>query len=434
VTTTTNKSENHNLGAQEMSTQTRRDFVKKAAWGTAALLTSTAAAAANTLGANDRIRIGIIGPGARGQQLLQQLRGIDGVQLIAAADVYTRRLDETKQIFPDVQVFRDHRRLLEMKDLDGVIVATPLHLHARHLLDALAAGKDVYVEKTMTWSIPEAEKCLEAAQKSDRVIQVGLQHQTEGAFKDAKKWVADGLIDKVSQVESWMSRNTPRGKGQWGRPAPADCTAQNVDWKAFLNGRHDTGFDAYKFINWRLFWTFSGGNITENMVHQIAWIAGVLDLPLPTAAYMSGGVFSEKDGRQVPDTIAVTFDFPNEMVLTWQSTFSNSTFGLGQRILGSDGTIEYVAGGNDMVTGKSEESVHYYPEAINRPQAVALKGESPSDSHMANWFDCMRSRKSPNAPIKLGYQTAVMAHMANMSYREKKRVTLEEARAAKVEL
>jgi predicted dehydrogenase len=416
-----------------MPPRTRRDFVKQTALGAAALLTSTATVAANALGANDRIRVGIIGPGARGQQLLQQVRGMDGVQLVAAADVYTRRLEEIKQTFPDVQTFRDHRRLLDMKDLDGIIVASPLHIHARHLLDTLGAGKDVYVEKTMTWSTPEAEKCMEAAQKSDRIVQVGLQRQTEGPFKDAKKWISDGMVGKVTQVESWMSRNTPHGKGQWVRPIPADCTPQNVDWKAFLNGRPDTGFDAYKFINWRLFWTFSGGNITENMVHQIGWIIGVLDLPLPTAAYMSGGVFAEKDGREVPDTIAVTLDFPNDMVVTWQSTFSNGTYGLGQRILGSDGTIEYIAGANDMVTGKSQESIRYYPEAVNRPSGAALTGESPTPSHMANWIECMRSRKPPNAPVELGYRSAIAAHMANLSYREKRRVTLDEARAAKVE-
>ena len=174
---------------------------------------------------------------------------------------------------------------------------------------------------------------------------------------------------------------------------------------------------------------FSGGNITENMIHQMAWIMSALNLPLPTAAYMSGGVFSEKDGRQVPDTISVTVNFPNDMVVTFQSTFSNSRYGLGQRILGSDGTIEYVAAANDMVTGRSEEQVHYYPEDVNRPNGAAIKGESPSQNHIANWIDCMRSRKTPNAPVELGYRSAVVAHMANLSYRHKRRLTLEEAKA-----
>jgi predicted dehydrogenase len=320
-----------------------------------------------------------------------------------------------------------------MKDIDGVIVASPLHIHARHFVDTIAAGKDLYAEKTMTWSIPEAEKCLESARNSDRVIQIGLQHESGGPFADAKKWMSEGMLGKVTQVDSWMSRNTHHGQGQWVRQPAADCTAQNVNWQSFLNGRPDKGFDAYKFMNWRLYWMFSGGNITENMIHQIAWIMSLLDLPLPSAAYMSGGVFSEKDGREVPDTIAVTLDFPNDLVVTWQSTFSNRRYGLGQKILGSDGTIEYIAGATDMVSGESKEQVHYYPEKVNRPDGPMLTGNSPTPSHMANWIDCIRSRKTPNAPVELGYRSAVAAHMANLSYRQKKRVTLEEAKAFKPE-
>jgi predicted dehydrogenase len=154
-----------------------------------------------------------------------------------------------------------------------------------------------------------------------------------------------------------------------------------------------------------------------------------LDLPLPSAAYMSGGIFSEKDGREVPDTIAVTLDFPNELVVTWQSTFSNRRYGLGQRILGSDGTVEYIAGATDMVRGESEEQVHYYPEKLNRPIGSEIAGNSPTTNHMANWIDCMRSRKTPNAAAELGYRSAVAAHMANLSYRQQRRMTLEEARA-----
>jgi len=158
--------------------------------------------------------------------------------------------------------------------------------HARHFQDVLAAGKDLYSEKTMTWSIAEAEQCLAAAKNSDRVVQIGLQLESSGSLADTRKWIKDGLAGKITQVDSWMSRNTPHGKPQWVRQVPADCTAQNVDWKAFLNGRPDRPFDAFKFINWRLYWEFSGGNVTENMVHQIAWIMSALELPEPSAAYI----------------------------------------------------------------------------------------------------------------------------------------------------
>ena len=412
-----------------MAKKTRRDFVKQSVLGTAALL---AYPPARVLGANDRVRVGMIGVGGRGQELLNQVLELRDVQLVAIADIYSRRREEAKKAAPSIQTLDDHRCLLDMKDIDGVIVASPLHTHARHFMDTLAAGKDLYAEKTMTWSIPEADQCLDAAKKSDRVVQIGLQHESSGALADAKKWISDGLVGKVTQVESWMSRNTPHGKGQWVRAVPADCTSQNVNWTAFLNGRQERPFDPYKFINWRLFWEFSGGNVTENMVHQIAWIMTALDLPLPSAAYTSGGVFSEKDGREVPDTIAVTLDFSNDTLVTWQSTFSNSRYGLGEHFLGSDGTIEHVAGANDMVRDTSEESTRYFPEKANRAHGSVLTAKSPDQNHMANWIDCMRSRKTPNASVDIGYRSAIAAHMANLAYRQKQRVTLDVARSAQL--
>jgi predicted dehydrogenase len=408
----------------------RREFVGRTA--AAGVAVWAASPTARVLGANNTIRFGLIGAGARGQELLSQALKLPDVELVAVADVYTRRLDEVRRVVPGVRALSDHRSLLDHKDVDAVIVASPLHCHAHHFLDAIAAGKDLYCEKTMTWSIAEAEACRRAAGQSDRVIGIGLQHVSGGAFADAKQWLKDGLLGKVTSVESWMSRNTPRGHGQWVRAVPADCTAENVDWTAFLNGRPARPFDGYAFINWRLFWEFSGGNVTENMIHQMSWIMGLLDLPLPTAASMAGGVFSEKDGREVPDTIAVTLEFPGDLVVSWQSTFSNSHYGLGERVLGSHGTVERLSGATDMVTGRLTSGIRYYPEPVNRPPplGVGLDGHAPEQDHMANFFDCVRARRQPNAPVELGYRTAVVAHMANSAYRKHRRVTAEEALAS----
>jgi len=405
---------------------TRRGFLKQAAFGTASFL---AYPHSSVLGANDRVRVGMIGLGNRGQDLLEEVVKVPNIQLVAMADVYSRRRDAAKKQIPGIQTFDDHRRLLDIKDVDAVIVASPLHTHARHFLDALASGKDLYSEKTMTWSIPEAEQCLAAATQSGRIVQIGLQWESSGALRDARKWIQEGMVGKVTQVESWMSRNTRHGEGQWVRSVPSDCTAQNVNWSAFLNGRPNRPFDPYRLINWRLFWEFSGGNVTENMVHQIAWIMTVLDLPLPTAAFMSGGVFSEKDGRDVPDTIAVTLDFPDDLVVTWQSTFSNKHFGLGEHILGSDGTIEHGWEESDMVNGEEGEFIRYYPEKFNRPHGQTLRGKTPDQGHMANWIECVRSRKTPNAPVEIGYRSAIAVHMANLAYRHQQRVTLEMAKS-----
>src|SRR6266446_1107509 len=387
-----------------MAENTRRDFIKRSALGTAAMLVYPPS---RVLGANDRVRVGMIGVGGRGQELLKQVLEVPSAQLVAFADVYTDRREEAKKMAPGIQAVDDHRRLLDMKDVDAIIVASPLHIHCRHFLDTLAAGKDLYSEKTMTWSIPEAEQCLAAAKKSDRVVQIGLQHESSGSLADARKWIKDGIVGKVT----------------------SDCPAQNVNWKAFLNGRSDRGFDPFKFIHLRLYWEFFGGNVTENMIHQIAWIMTALDLPEPSAACMCGGVFSEKDGREVPDTIVVTLEYPADTVVTWQSTFSNSHYGLGERLLGSDGTIEHISGATDMVTGKSAEGIRYYPEKVNRRDGAALTGDTPNQNHMANWIDCVRTRKTPNASVEIGYRSAIAAHLVNTSYRRKQRVTLEMAKS-----
>src|SRR5499426_4857001 len=187
----------------------RRTFITGAVAATTAA-TLTASSYGRVLGANDRVRLGIIGPGARGQETMKYFLEAPNAVFVAAADVYTRRLDEVKKFGANIQGYGDHRKLLESKDVDAVIVSSPLHCHARHFLDTLAAGKDMYCEKTMTWSIEQAEACLAAAQKAPkRVIGVGQQHNSSGYYMDARKWVKDGLVGKVAQVESWMSRNTP---------------------------------------------------------------------------------------------------------------------------------------------------------------------------------------------------------------------------------
>jgi len=407
----------------------RREFL-----GLAGGALAYAAVPSRVLGTNDRIRIGLVGAGDRGQQVLKDALAQPGVECVGVGDVYTLRHEQVKALVPSVAAYDDPRRLLDRKDIDAVIIATPLHLHAKYFLDALTASKDVYCEKTMTWDIPEAVQCLKAAQGSKQVVQIGLQHESSGQLADARQWYSQGLLGKVTMVESWMSRNTPHGQGQWNRAIPADCNPQHVNWDLFLVNRSKTAFDANKFINWRLFWEFSGGNVTENMVHQIAWIMSAMNLPLPDAAVMMGGIYSEKDGRQVPDTIAVTFEFPNDLTVLWQSTFSNSRFGLGERFLGSDGTVEHISGATDMVTGNYSGGISYYPEKMNRPGGAAMTGSSAGQNHMTNWLECIRTRnQKTNAPVEIGYRSAVAAHMANLAYRQRRRITQVEAFAAKQE-
>ena len=405
----------------------RRNFLSNVGMGAIAL---AATPTMRALGANDRIRIGLIGAGDRGMQDLTDALNQPNIECVAVADTYSRRRDLAKAKVPGIATYDDPMHLLERKDIDAVINATPMHLHAKYFIAALEAGKDLYSEKTMTWNIPQTVACRKAAKASKQVIQIGVQHESSGELVDAKNWIKAGYLGKVTMVESWISRNTPRGHGQWVRPIPADCNLENVNWKLFLDGRSEPKFDANKYINWRLFWEFSGGNITENMVHQNAWITSALGLDLPLAASMVGGVFSEKDGRQVPDTFNVSLEYP-ELLVVWQSVFSNSRYGLGEHFLGSSGTIEHVSGSTDMVTGKTAAGISFFPEKANNPGVPAMTGQSKGVSHMANWFECIRSRsQATNAPIDTGYRTAIAGHMANLAYRRKQRVTLEEAMKA----
>src|ERR1700749_2606972 len=402
---------------------TRREFLGQAGVGLAA---ATLLPTARVLGGNDRIRFGLIGAGDRGMDDLKTALKQPNVECVAIADIYSRRREMAKQVVANATMYDDPMKLLESKDVDAVINATPLHLHKKYFVATLDAGKDLYSEKTMTWDIPEAVECKKAAAASKQVVQIGLQHESSGELKDALQWIKDGKVGKVCSVDAWMSRNTPIGKGQWVRPVPSDCDPDHVNWKLFLDGRKEPRFDGFKYINWRLFWEFSGGNVTENMVHQISWIISALDLDLPKAASMMGGVFSEKDGREVPDTISVTLEYPNDLVVLWQSTFSNSRYGLGEQFLGRDGTIEHISGATDMVSGKYTGGINYYPEKLNRPDGVALKGEASGVNHMQNWMDCIRARnKKTNAPVEIGYLSAITAHMSNLSYRTKQRITLE---------
>src|SRR5260370_27846206 len=178
----------------------RRQFIKQAAIA-GAIIRVARYATGGVRGANDRVRVGIIGCGARGQEDLREVLKLPNVDFVAVADVYNRRHAEARQLAPGVKTFTDHRRLLDLKDVDAVIVASPLHCHGRHFLDTVAAGKDLFCEKTMTWSIEEAESCRNAARKSYHVIQIGLQHPSSRPLSAAQHWNQGGMARKVSQAE-----------------------------------------------------------------------------------------------------------------------------------------------------------------------------------------------------------------------------------------
>ena len=391
----------------------RRNFIGKVAGGLAGTL-----ATSNVLGANGKIRLGIVGAGDRGQQLMREAVSC-GAEFAGVADVYTRRLDQARRITPGAKTYLDYRYLLEDKDVDAVVIATPQHLHCEHFIAALDAGKHVYQEKTMAFTVDHAKRMRDAYQRAGtRTVQVGHQSCSSGLIADAVNFSKGPLLGKVTAIHAHMYRNTPHGKPQWSRPVYPDVTAETVLWKSFLGEAPAVEFDANRFINWRFFWDYSGGNVYENMCHQLSFWYKVMGLQVPKSVNMTGGVFLWKDGREVPDTMNVSMEHSEELLFSWDSGFGNNHLGSSETVLGTDGTIE------------KGQQIRYFPQKVNRPEGTEMMGATkPGNSaHMQNFLDCMRSGKEPNCPFDLGFRVSVACRMAVESFRQGRTVRWDAAK------
>ena len=386
--------------------QSRRNFIGNVATGLAGTL-----AASNVLGANERIRIGIIGPGARGSEILQQAIACEGVECIGAADIYTRRLEDVKKIAPNAKTYLDHRRMLEDKDIDAVLIATPQHLHCQHFVDTLSAGKHIYQEKTMAFTVDHAKRMRAAFQKDAgrHTVQIGHQWTSTGAVTDAVNFNKPELMGKITMIHGHMYRNTPHGKPQWSRPVYPDMTPENIIWRSFLGESKPVDFDANRYINWRFFWDYSGGNVYENMCHQLSFWYKVMDLKIPRSVTMTGGLFLWKDGREVPDTMSVSMEHEEELLYTWDSGFGNDQLKVTEDVLGDNGTISH-----------TQQSIKYAPQKVNRKDGNEMLGATRSDpkAHMQNFLDSIRGSKQPNCPFEIGFRISVACRMAVESYRQ----------------
>ncbi|HTS27687.1 MAG TPA: Gfo/Idh/MocA family oxidoreductase [Bryobacteraceae bacterium] len=388
--------------------QSRRNFIGKVATGLAGTL-----AASNVLGANERIRIGIIGPGARGSEILRQALACANTECIGAADVYTRRLEAVRQIAPNAKTYSDYHRMLEDKNVDAVLIATPQHLHAECFTAALDAGKHVYQEKTMAFNVEHAKRMRAAVERAgkQRIVQIGHQWTSTGQLTDAVAWLKPDFMGKVTMIHAHMYRNTPHGKPQWTNPIYPDMTPGNIDWKAFLGEAPQRPFDANRYANWRFFWDYSGGNVFENMCHQLCFWYKAMRLDIPRSVTMTGGLYLWKDGREVPDTMNVSMEH-DDMLFTWDSGFGNERLGVTEEALGDNGTISHTMQG-----------IRYTPEKKTRPDGNEMAGMTKSDprAHMQNFLDAVRdSGTQPNCPFDLGFRVAIACRMAVESYRKQR--------------
>jgi predicted dehydrogenase len=387
----------------------RRNFLGKMASG----LAGTIAVPSAIIGANDRIRLGIIGIGARGTEITREAIACPNTEFAAFADIYTRRLEEAKGlqgISAGTKTYLDYRYLLDDKSIDAVLIATPQHLHCEHFTAALDAGKHVYQEKTMAFN-PDHAKRMRAAYKraGKRTVQVGHQSCSTGQMTDAVGFLShQDWMGKITAIHAHMYRNTPHGKPQWSRPTYPDMTPENIIWKSFLGEAPQRPFDANRYINWRFFWDYSGGNVYENMCHQLSFWYKAMGLQIPKSVNMTGGVYLWKDGREVPDTMNVSMEHPEELLFTWDSGFGNNRLGVDEDILGTDGTI------------MKSQQIRYMPEKVNRKDGEEVLGQSrtPPRAHMQNFLDCIRSGKETNCPFEVGFRVSIACRMAVESYRQ----------------
>src|SRR5205085_7432588 len=383
----------------------RRKFIGTRASGLAATLASPR----GVLGATDRIRAGIIGIGDRGTEIARQAINCPNIEVVAFADIYTRRLENAKQLVPGAATYFDHRRLLDDKSIDAVLIATPQHLHCEHFVHAMDAGKHVYQEKTMAFTVDHAKRMRAAYRNAGkRTVQIGHQSCSSGQMPDAQSFLADNKLGQITAVHMHMYRNTPRGKPQWSRPVYPDMTPENILWNSFEGEAPKHDFDPNRYINWRFFWDYSGGNVYENMCHQLSFWYKAMNLQIPRAVNMTGGLYLWKDGREVPDTMNVTLEQPEEVLVSWDSGFGNNQLGVSEDVLGTDGTIS------------KGQQIRYAPQKLNRPDGAELLGTTRSTAlaHMQNFFDCIRSGSQTNCPFDLGYRVSIACRMAVESYRQ----------------
>jgi predicted dehydrogenase len=227
--------------------------------------------------------------------------------------------------------------------------------------------------------------------------------------QDAQSFLKPELIGQVTSIEAHMYRNTPHGKPQWSRQVYQDMTPEHIIWKSFLGEAPQVPFDANRYINWRFFWDYSGGNVYENMCHQYAFWTKVMNLHVPRTVTMIGGVYLWKDGREVPDTMNVAMQLADEMLWNWTSGFGNDKLGVTEDVLGDNGTISH-----------TPQSIRYAPQKVNRRDGNEMAGTTPNQrgGHMQNFIDCVRDPSKPtNCPFEIGFRVSIACRMAVESYR-----------------
>jgi predicted dehydrogenase len=363
----------------------------------------TAASAAAVRGANDRIRGAVIGSGGRGRLLTGEFKEI-GVEMAAVCDVYKPNLEAgLKAASTGAKGYSDYRRVLDDKSLDVVVVATPDHWHAQMVIDAVHAGKDVYVEKPMVHTPEEGYRVIEAVRKTKRIVQVGTQRRSFPLFQEAKGILASGEVGDVRLVNGWWyNHQTSVRQGNF---------QGEIDWKAWLGTAPKRDADPARFFNWYYYWDYSGGLMIGQAAHIVDSIHWMMNSGIPSAVVVGGGK-PNLAGVEVPETTTMCLEYPENYL---------ATFTVGYKAMRYSGTLDQLVqyNGSKARFDVGRESYALYRED---PKAIELKAakqkvepgtfNSATRMHIRNLLECVKSRQEPNAPVEAGHATSVALCMA----------------------
>jgi predicted dehydrogenase len=408
---------------------TRRDFIKTSTIATAGALALPAASYANVLGANDRIRFAVIGCGGMGTGHLGSLvkrSEADNIKVVAVSDVYQRRLTRAKGICQG-DGHADYRKLLERKDIDAVLIATPDHWHSKISMDAMDSGKHVYVEKPMTHTVEQAIQLRNTVRRTGKVLQVGPNATGSDSYWQAHEALRAGRIGKVTWAHGSYNRNARIclfNEHQKIDPTagPERTGEDHIDWDMWLGHKWGLApkipWNAEHFFRFRKYWPYNGGVATDLLYHKLApmliAVAGA-NGEYPLRVNANGGLYIEKDGRDIPDTFLMTVDYPSEWSLFLVSTLTNDA-GIPDRIYGKHGTMEL--GGEPLLKFNSDFKEEF--KAKNDGKEEARLTVKPRRDLEGNFIDVLRGKDKLACNAELGCATMVAIKMAVQAYREKK--------------
>jgi predicted dehydrogenase len=444
----------------KQSNFSRREFLEisaAAAGGSVAaktiLLTpQPVAAAQRPVAASDRVRFGIIGVGMQGSGLLGTSITLPGVECAAAADLYDGRHILAREIVrPDLPVTRRYRELLDNKDIDCIVAAVPDHWHKQVVVDAVSAGKDIYCEKPMSHSAADGVAMVNAAKKTNRIVQIGSQRVSSLICGKAREMISQGMLGDLMLVEGWLGRNDPTGA--WQYPPPFDLSPRNVDWDTWLGDAPKRPFDPIVFARWRCWKEYGTGVAGDLLVHLISGMMFMLGInEPPKQASAVGGIRHWKDGRNMPDVHSTVYyygDLPVYMRLNLATDMPEV-----YRFQGSKGLLEVT--GTSITyspqSGKDSYPSYYtgsFPRAMreeylkkwHEENDARLAREAMAETsltysaphfddiapHLSTFFNAVRSRKPVVEDVVFGHNAALACHMANESYFRKNTVRWDEA-------